>query len=56
VLEEAGVICWQPSGTTPALRVVSSESKDLDLIRSFAVYRDRCEEGRRFLSSQRQPS
>ena len=56
VLEEAGVIRWQPSGTTPALRVVSSETKDLELIQAFVAYRDRCEEGRRFLSRQRQPN
>ena len=30
VLEEAGAVRWQPSGTTPALRVVSSEAKDLE--------------------------
>jgi single-stranded-DNA-specific exonuclease len=56
VLEEAGAVHWQPSGTTPALRVVSSETKDLELLQSFVAYRDRYEEGRRFLSRQRQPS
>jgi single-stranded-DNA-specific exonuclease len=56
VLEEAGAVRWQPSGTTPALRVVSSETKDLELLQAFVAYRDRCEEGRRFLSRQRQPS
>ena len=56
VLEEAGAVRWQPSGTTPALRVVSSEAKDLELLGAFVAYRDRYEEGRRFLSRQRQPS
>jgi single-stranded-DNA-specific exonuclease len=56
VLEEAGAVHWQPSGTTPALRVVSSETKDLELLQAFVAYRDRYEEGRRFLSRQRQPS
>ena len=56
VLEEAGAVRWQPSGTTPALRVVSSEAKDLEQLQVFVAYRDRHEEGRRFLSRQRQPS
>jgi hypothetical protein len=56
VLEEAGAVRWQPPGTTPALRVVSSETKDLELLEAFVAYRDRYEEGRRFLSRQRQPS
>jgi len=56
VLEEAGAVRWQPSGTTPVLRVVSSETKDLELLQAFVAYRDRCEEGRRFLSRQRQPN
>jgi single-stranded-DNA-specific exonuclease len=56
VLEEADAVHWQPSGTAPALSVVSSEAKDLELLGTFAAYRDRYEEGRRFLSRQRQPS
>lgn len=56
VLEEAGAVRWQPSGTTPALRVVSSEAKDLEQLQAFVAYRDRHEEGRRFLNRQRQPS
>jgi hypothetical protein len=55
-LEEAGAVTWQHSGTTPALRVVSSETKDLERVQAFVAYRDRFEEGRRFLSRQRQPS
>ena len=56
VLEEADAVRWQPSGTAPALSVVSSEAKDLELLGAFVAYRDRYEEGRRFLSRQRQPS
>jgi single-stranded-DNA-specific exonuclease len=56
VLEEAGAVLWQPSGTARALRVVSSERKALDRVRAFVAYRDRYEEGRRFLSRRRQPS
>ena len=56
VLEEAGAVRCQQSGATPALRVVSSEAKDLEQLKAFVAYRDRCEEGRRFLSRQRQPS
>jgi single-stranded-DNA-specific exonuclease len=56
VLEEAGAVRWQPPGTKPALRVVSSETKDLEQLQAFVAYRDRFEEGRRFLSRERQPS
>jgi single-stranded-DNA-specific exonuclease len=56
VLEEAGVVRWQRSGTARALRVVSSETKDLERMPAFVAYRDRHEEGRRFLSRRRQPS
>jgi hypothetical protein len=56
ILDEAGAVTWQRSGTTPALRVVSSETKDLERVQAFVAYRDRFEEGRRFLSRQRQPS
>ena len=56
VLEEAGVVGWEPSGTARALRVVSSETKDLERMPAFVAYRDRHEEGRRFLSRRRQPS
>jgi single-stranded-DNA-specific exonuclease len=56
VLEESGVLRWEQSGATPALGVVSSERKDLEQVEAFVAYRDRYEEGRRFLSRQRQPS
>jgi hypothetical protein len=56
VLEEAGAVSWQRSGTARALRVVSSEAKALERLQAFVAYRDRYEEGRRFLSRRRQPS
>jgi single-stranded-DNA-specific exonuclease len=56
VLEEAGAVRWQSPGTKPALRVVSSETKDLEQVQAFVAYRNRFEEGRRFLSRARQPS
>jgi hypothetical protein len=56
VLEEAGVVRWQQVGAIPALGVVSSEAKDLEQLQAFVAYRDRYEEGRQFLSRQRQPS
>jgi hypothetical protein len=56
VLEDVGAVEWEPAATPRTLRVVSSVGKDLELTKSFAAYRDRCEEGRRFLSRRRQPS
>jgi single-stranded-DNA-specific exonuclease len=56
VLEEAGAVRWQQSGAARALRVVSSEAKALERLQAFVAYRDRYEEGRRFLSRRRQPS
>jgi DNA repair protein RadC len=56
VLEELGAVEWDRSAAPHALRVVSSVTKDLELTESFAAYRDRYEEGRRFLSRRRQPS
>jgi hypothetical protein len=56
VLEEVGAVEWDPAATPRALRVVSSVTKDLELTESFAAYRERYEEGRRFLSKRRQPS
>src|SRR5215211_1565863 len=56
VLEEVGAVEWDLAATPRALRVVSSVRKDLELTESFAAYRDRYEEGRRFLNRRRQPS
>ncbi len=55
VLEELGAVQWQPSSTARSLRVVSSKG-NLELLETFIAYRGRYEEGRRFLSSRRQPS
>jgi single-stranded-DNA-specific exonuclease len=55
VLEELGAVRWQPSATASRLRVVSSKGT-LELLETFIAYRGRYEEGRRFLSGQRQPS
>jgi single-stranded-DNA-specific exonuclease len=56
VLEEMGAVEWDRARTPHRLRVVSSVRKDLERTASFAAYRDRYEEGRRFLSRRRQPS
>jgi hypothetical protein len=56
VLEEMGAVEWDPAAARRTLRVVSSVTKDLELTESFVAYRDRYEEGRRFLSRRRQPS
>ncbi|HKH15185.1 MAG TPA: single-stranded-DNA-specific exonuclease RecJ [Solirubrobacterales bacterium] len=56
VLEEVGAVEWDPAATARALRVVSSVTKDLELTKSFVAYRERYEEGRRFLSRRRQPN
>jgi single-stranded-DNA-specific exonuclease len=55
VLEELGAIRWDSSATACFVRVVSS-GEDLELLETFIAYRERYEEGRRFLSAQRQPS
>jgi len=56
VLEEVGAVEWDSAATARALRVVSSVTKDLELTKSFVAYRERYEEGRRFLSRRRQPN
>jgi hypothetical protein len=56
VLEELGAVRWEASGTARALRVVSSEEKDLERSQAFVTYRERYQEGWRFLSRRRQPS
>jgi hypothetical protein len=55
VLEELGAARWEPSGIARSLRVVSSKG-DLERLETFIAYRERYEEGRRFLSERRQPS
>jgi single-stranded-DNA-specific exonuclease len=54
VLGELGLIDWRGSGASRSLGVVSSGGTDLERSEAFVAYRDRCEEGRRFLSEQRQ--
>ena len=55
VLEELEAVHWQPSAPASGLRVVSSKGK-LELLEAFVAYRERYEEGRRFLNQRRQPS
>jgi single-stranded-DNA-specific exonuclease len=54
VLIELELLAWDEPGAARALRVVSSEGTDLERSRAFVAYRDRYEEGRRFLSERRQ--
>ncbi len=55
VLEDLGAVRWGGSAPARSLRVVSSDG-DLELLGTFIAYGERYEEGRRFLSGQRQPS
>ena len=54
VLAELELIGWDGSGADRALRVVSSSGTDLERSRAYSFYRDRYEEGRRYLSGPRQ--
>ncbi len=54
VLAELGLVRWERSGAARALGVVSSEGTDLERSAAFVAYRDRYEEGRRYLSKRRQ--
>jgi single-stranded-DNA-specific exonuclease len=54
VLGELGLLRWDASGPSRTLGVVSSGATDLERSEAFVAYRERCEEGRRFLSEQRQ--
>jgi single-stranded-DNA-specific exonuclease len=54
VLGELGLLEWDGFGASRTLGVVSSGDTDLERSEAFVAYRDRCEEGRRFLSEQRQ--
>jgi hypothetical protein len=54
VLVELGLLAWDGNGRSASLGAVSSEGTDLNRSVAFVAYRDRCEEGRRFLSEQRQ--
>ena len=54
VLAELGLVRWERFGDARALGVVSSEGTDLERSVAFVAYRDRHEEGRRYLSKRRQ--
>jgi single-stranded-DNA-specific exonuclease len=54
VLTELGVVQWQGSNAARTLGVVSSGAVDLERSAAFVAYRDRYEEGRRYLSERRQ--
>jgi single-stranded-DNA-specific exonuclease len=54
VLEDLGLVEWTGSDRDPALRVVSSEGTELEQSSAFVAYERRFEEGRKFLSRQRQ--
>jgi single-stranded-DNA-specific exonuclease len=54
VLGELRLLEWDAFGASRTLGVVSSGNTDLERSEAFVAYRDRCEEGRRFLSEQRQ--
>jgi len=54
VLQELGVVQWRGTGSNRTLGVVSSSGTDLERAEAFVAYRERSEEGRRFLSERRQ--
>jgi single-stranded-DNA-specific exonuclease len=54
VLTELGVVQWRGSDGARTLGVVSSGAVDLERSAAFVAYRDRYEEGRRYLSERRQ--
>jgi hypothetical protein len=54
VLAELELLQWDGSGPNRVLRVVSSSGTDLERSEAFVAYRDRYEEGRRYLSEGRQ--
>lgn len=54
VLLELGLARWDLAGPARSLRVVSSEGTDLEQSEAFVAYRERFEEGRRFLTEGKQ--
>jgi single-stranded-DNA-specific exonuclease len=54
VLAELELVRWAGSGPNRVLRVVSSSGTDLERSEAFVAYRDRYEEGRRYLSERTQ--
>ena len=56
VLAELGLLRWQRSGDARSLSVVSSSATDLERSAAFLAYRERYEDGKRFLSRAPTPS
>ena len=54
VLTELGLVQWRGSGSNRTVGVVSSSGTELERSHAFVAYRERSEEGRRFLSERRQ--
>ena len=54
VLADLGLLSWDGTSPNRTLRVVSSSGTDLEESEAFVAYRDRYEEGRRYLSQRRQ--
>jgi hypothetical protein len=54
VLTELGLLSWDGSTPNRTLRVVSSSGTDLEGSEAYVAYRDRYEEGRRYLTERRQ--
>jgi hypothetical protein len=54
VLAELSLVDWDGSGTTRTLGVVSSGGTDLERSEAYRAYRERCEEGRRWLNERKQ--
>ncbi len=56
VLAELGLVRWERSGDARSLGVVSSSGTDLERSAAFLAYRERYEDGKRFLSRGQIPS
>lgn len=56
VLSELGIVRWEGSGANRSLGVVSSSGTDLERSGAFLAYRERYEDGKRFLSRVQTPS
>jgi single-stranded-DNA-specific exonuclease len=54
VLRELDLVNWEDTGPNRRLSVVSSTGTDLERSRAFVAYRERYEEGRRYLTGRRQ--
>jgi len=56
VLCELDLLRWDGAGPGRALAVLKSQGTDLETSKAYVAYRDRYEEGRRYLSERRQSS